>query len=86
MWGPDVSVVDPHRALFQFSLAVLGFVGFGFLCKYALVPDKPAVPREYPFSGLVVELGGLEENKVRFRFHSFVDAAFTLHNRQERKK
>lgn len=85
MWGPDVSVVDPYKALFQFSLAALGFVGFGFLCKYALVPDRPAVPREYPFSGLVTELGGLEENKVEFHF-TLNDAVFTSHNRRERKK
>ena len=64
MWGPDVSSIPPQTALYHFLLAALGFVGFGFLCKYALVPDKPAVPREYPFSGLIKELGGLEENKV----------------------
>ncbi|KAL4064411.1 hypothetical protein V8B97DRAFT_2006505 [Scleroderma yunnanense] len=65
MWGPDVAHVPPRKALFQFSLAVSAFVGFGFLCKYALVPDRPTVPREYPYSGLVRELGGLEENKAR---------------------
>ncbi|KIJ66987.1 hypothetical protein HYDPIDRAFT_174269 [Hydnomerulius pinastri MD-312] len=63
MWGPDVSVVPPRRALFHFTLAASAFVGFGFLCKYALLPERPTVPREYPFSGLVRELGGLEENK-----------------------
>ncbi|KAH7924283.1 Ndufb8, NADH dehydrogenase 19kDa subunit [Leucogyrophana mollusca] len=65
MWGPDVPVVPPQRALFQFSLAVTAFVGFGFLCKYVLLPERPTVPREYPYSGLVRELGGLEENKAR---------------------
>ncbi|KIM73269.1 hypothetical protein PILCRDRAFT_829284 [Piloderma croceum F 1598] len=65
MWGPDVPPVPPHIALYQFSLVAFGFIGFGFFCKYALVPDKPAVPREYPFSGLITELGGLEENKAR---------------------
>lgn len=64
MWGPDVSVVPPRTALFQFVLAASAFVGFGFFCKYALVPERPTVPREYPYSGLVKELGGLEENKV----------------------
>ncbi|KAI6108073.1 Ndufb8, NADH dehydrogenase 19kDa subunit [Pisolithus sp. B1] len=52
MWGPDYS-------------ASSGFVAFGLLCKYALVPERPTVPREYPYSGLVRELGGLEENKAR---------------------
>lgn len=65
MWGPDIPVVPPKQALYQFSIAVLAFVTFGFTVKYALVPDRPAVPRDYPFSGLVTELGGLEANKVR---------------------
>lgn len=64
MWGPDIAPVTPQKALFQFSLAILAFASFGVLVKYALVPDQIAVRREYPFSGLVAELGGLEENKV----------------------
>ncbi|KAG8213307.1 Ndufb8, NADH dehydrogenase 19kDa subunit, partial [Butyriboletus roseoflavus] len=65
MWGPDISVVPPRTALFQFTLAASAFVGFAFLCNSVLVPERPTVPREYPFSGLVKELGGLEENKAR---------------------
>lgn len=65
MWGPDIPIVPPKTALYQFSIAVLTFVTFGVVVKYALVPDRPSVPREYPHSGLVQELGGLEENKVR---------------------
>jgi len=68
MWGPDTPPVPPHKALFQLSLAISAFVGFGFLCKYTLIPERPTVPREYPYSGLVRELGGLEENKVSL-FH-----------------
>jgi NADH dehydrogenase (ubiquinone) 1 beta subcomplex subunit 8 len=64
MWGPDVPVVPPQTALRQFTLVALGFVSFGLFMKYALVPDIPAVRREYPYSGLVTELGGVEENKV----------------------
>ena len=67
MWGPDVPVVPPDQALRQFVCVALGFISFGFLCK-AIAPDRPAVPREYPFSGLDKELGGL---KVR-RTQSFV--------------
>ncbi|EPQ52801.1 hypothetical protein GLOTRDRAFT_5675, partial [Gloeophyllum trabeum ATCC 11539] len=58
MWGPDISVVPPETALRQFSLAVLVFVGIGAIC-YALVPDSPVLPRQYPFDGLKEELGGL---------------------------
>ncbi|KAH9959587.1 hypothetical protein BC827DRAFT_1156164 [Russula dissimulans] len=64
MWGPDIPHVDPSTALRHFAIAVSGFVTFGLLCKYALVPDRPAVPRQYPFDGLVKESGGLEENKA----------------------
>jgi NADH dehydrogenase (ubiquinone) 1 beta subcomplex subunit 8 len=64
MWGPDIPHVDPATALRHFAIAVSGFVAFGLLCNYALVPERPAVPRQYPFDGLVKELGGLEANKV----------------------
>lgn len=64
MWGPDAAPLPPNIALRWFSIAVASFVSFGFVTKYALVADRPAIPREYPFSGLVTELGGLEENQV----------------------
>lgn len=67
MWGPDAPPVSPKTAIRWFSIAATGFVAFGFLTKYALVAERPAVAREYPFSGLVTELGGLEENQVRLR-------------------
>lgn len=64
MWGPDIPPVPTSTATIQFLIAVTGFVGVGFLLK-SLAPEPPAIRREYPFSGLVQELGGLEENKVR---------------------
>ncbi|KAI0250243.1 Ndufb8, NADH dehydrogenase 19kDa subunit [Lactifluus subvellereus] len=64
MWGPDTPHVLPATALNHFAIAFSGFVAFGLFCKYALVPDRPAVPRQYPFDGLVKELGGIEENKA----------------------
>jgi hypothetical protein len=85
MWGPDIPTVPPHTALYQFSLVALGFVSFGIFCKYALVPDRPATPRDYPFSGLITELGGLEENKVGENLRPFLYHAFTPRNRPERK-
>ena len=63
MWGPDIPVVPGPTALRWFSIATLGFVTFGIICNYAH-PEIPAVRREYPFSGLVSELGDLEANKV----------------------
>ncbi|KDR78876.1 hypothetical protein GALMADRAFT_137862 [Galerina marginata CBS 339.88] len=65
MWGPDAPPVDPNVALRQFLYAVAGFVTFGLTVKYVLLPEPPAVRRQYPFDGLVKELGGLEENKAR---------------------
>lgn len=64
MWGPDVAPLPPHKALAQFILAALGFVGFGFTVKNYIAQDPPAIRREYPYSGLVTELGGQEETKV----------------------
>jgi len=65
MWGPDIPPISPYTALRQFLMAASGIIGAGFFIKYALVPDPPVVRRQYPFDGLVKELGGLEENKVR---------------------
>ena len=65
MWGPDVPHVDPNIALRHFTIVASGFVTFALMCKYILTPEMPAIRREYPFDGLVKELGGLEENKVR---------------------
>lgn len=64
MWGPDVSAIPQKSAFNQVLAVTLGFVGFGYFV-YKLAPESPAVPRQYPFSGLVKELGGLEQNKVR---------------------
>ncbi|KAI0749822.1 hypothetical protein C8Q80DRAFT_1101214 [Daedaleopsis nitida] len=78
MWGPDVPVVPPQTAARWFSIAVLGFVSFGVLCSY-VHPAMPAIRREYPFSGLVSELGGYEENQVCWtcaRFGPMVSSVF----------
>ena len=64
MWGPDIPVVPAPTAARWFAIATLGFVSFGVLCNYGH-PEMPAVRREYPYGGLVTELGGLEDNKVR---------------------
>ncbi len=63
MWGPDAPLVPPQTATRWFSIAVLGFVGLGVIVNYAHF-EIPAVRREYPFSGLVSELGSLEANTV----------------------
>lgn len=68
MWGPDIPHVDPATSLRHFTIAVSGFVAFGLFCNYALVPARPAVPRQFPFDGLVKELGGLQANKVSIFF------------------
>jgi NADH dehydrogenase (ubiquinone) 1 beta subcomplex subunit 8 len=64
MWGPDIPHVAPATALRHFTIAVSGFVAFGLLCNYVLVPERPAIPRQFPYDGLVKELGGIEANKV----------------------
>ncbi|KAG8991510.1 hypothetical protein FRB94_012454 [Tulasnella sp. JGI-2019a] len=64
MWTPDAPVMTaPSDAVRQLIIAVMGFVAFGVAVK-AVTPERPAVPRSYPYDGLVKELGGIEENKA----------------------
>ena len=63
MWGPDVPSIPPKTAVFQFGIAASVFLGLALIAN-ALTPERDSIPREYPYSGLVKELGGLEENKV----------------------
>jgi len=65
MWGPDPAPIPIGDARRQFLMAVASFIAFGFLVK-AITPEPPAIRREYPFDGLVKELGGVEENKVLY--------------------
>lgn len=62
MWGPDIPVIPPQEALRQFLIVAGCFVAAGLFMRTFLVPDRPAIPREYPFNGLEKELGG---NRVR---------------------
>jgi NADH dehydrogenase (ubiquinone) 1 beta subcomplex subunit 8 len=65
MWAPDVPAVDPRTSARYFAVALLGFITFGTTAYYVLTPNMPAIRREYPYDGLVTELGGVEANKVR---------------------
>ncbi|KAJ6508030.1 hypothetical protein C8R47DRAFT_1209038 [Mycena vitilis] len=62
MWGPDVPVIPADRALRQFLTAAGCFVAAGLFIHTFLVPERPAIRREYPFNGLQVELGGNRAN------------------------
>ncbi|KAI0091191.1 hypothetical protein BDY19DRAFT_1067789 [Irpex rosettiformis] len=64
MWGPDAPHVAPERAARDFFIAASLFITLGVIAKLS-VPEPTAVPREYPYDGLITELGGLEENKAR---------------------
>ncbi|OCH95372.1 hypothetical protein OBBRIDRAFT_830935 [Obba rivulosa] len=64
MWGPDIPIVDPQTALRHFTIAWTGILAFALFVKYALVPERPAVPREYPYDGLKEELGGVNQAPV----------------------
>ncbi len=65
MFTPDPpTVATPASALRQLSVAILGFIAFGVFAKMT-TPDRVTAPRDYPYDGLVKELGGIEENKVR---------------------
>nr|GAT60686.1 predicted protein [Mycena chlorophos] len=62
MWGPDIPVVPPKSALRQFLFAAGGFVAVGLFMRSFLVPESPAIPRQYPYNGLEKELGGHQAN------------------------
>lgn len=66
MWGPDIppAGLTGESALRQLLGALAGFAVLGVYIKYFGIPDRPAVPREFPYDGLVKELGGVEAIKV----------------------
>jgi NADH dehydrogenase (ubiquinone) 1 beta subcomplex subunit 8 len=68
MWGPDIPPVGltAQSALRQLLVALAGFATLAFVIKNYGIPERPAVPREFPYDGLVKELGGVEELKVNF--------------------
>ncbi|KAF9007596.1 hypothetical protein BDQ17DRAFT_1350978, partial [Cyathus striatus] len=67
MWGPDPPPPDitPQLALKRLMIAFGGFTGLFLFVKYGIQPSPPAIRRQYPYDGLVQELGGLEVNKAR---------------------
>lgn len=80
MWGPDIPTIPPRQALFQLCLAGLMFVAIGVGVSF-MVPERPCIPRQYPYNGLERELGG-PHNRVRifylvhyFNLRLFVDQA-----------
>lgn len=73
MWGPDVprAGLTAQSALLQLFGAFAGFATLGFVIKNYGVPEPPAVRREFPYDGLVKELGGVAELRVLFFFFFF---------------
>ncbi|KAI8981849.1 hypothetical protein BDF20DRAFT_863590 [Mycotypha africana] len=59
VWAPDLHHYSPYKALFQFGLATAIFATFAGIV-YKTYPDKPAVPRTYPYNGLTEEFGARE--------------------------
>lgn len=68
MWGPDIppAGLTAQSALRQLLVALAGFTTLALVIKNYGIPERPAVPREFPYDGLVKELGGVEELKVIF--------------------
>jgi len=64
MWSPDAPPpVEPSKGLLQFTAVSIAIAAFAYYV-YHNVPERSSIPREYPFSGLVKELGGIEANKA----------------------
>lgn len=74
MWGPDIppAGLTAQSALRQLLAAFAGFATLAFVIKNYGIPERPAIPREFPYDGLVKELGGVEELRVCFCYCLFV--------------
>lgn len=74
VWAYEHFTIPGSVALQEIGFAALFFSLFA-AGVYAVTPERPAIPRTYPYSGLVKELGGLEENKVLgFKCASILDS------------
>ncbi|KAL8276607.1 hypothetical protein RQP46_010956 [Phenoliferia psychrophenolica] len=60
MWAPDVHKVKPLSAFSQLLLAFSAVGTFAGVVYFIQAPP-PALPRAYPFDGLVKELSGTDE-------------------------
>ncbi|KAF8340574.1 uncharacterized protein EI90DRAFT_2966458 [Cantharellus anzutake] len=63
VWAYDHYRIPGSTALREIGIAAIFFSLFA-AAVYAVTPERPALPRTYPYSGLVKELGGVEENKA----------------------
>ncbi|KAI5477110.1 NADH dehydrogenase (ubiquinone) 1 beta subcomplex 8 [Pseudohyphozyma bogoriensis] len=66
MWAPDVHKVKPSSAVFQLALA-FGFVGAFATAVYATFKPSPALPRAYPYDGLIQELSAGTDKSIATR-------------------
>lgn len=79
MWGPDIppTGLTAQSALRQLLAAFAGFAMLALVIKNYGIPERPGIRREFPYDGLVKELGGVEELKVRFRHFTSPYDVFT---------
>lgn len=86
MWGPDVprAGLTAQSALLQLFGAFAGFATLGFVIKNYGVPEPPAVRREFPYDGLVKELGGVAELRVLLFFLFLRRHSLTVDRRRPR--
>lgn len=82
MWSPDYfQPVSDKTALWHNGIFFSLFFGFGAAIYYLeLNPEKPAMPRSYPFSGLAKELGsGKSEDDGFYQVKPDLEAEKELH-------
>ncbi|KAK4704338.1 NADH dehydrogenase (ubiquinone) 1 beta subcomplex subunit 8, partial [Phenoliferia sp. Uapishka_3] len=60
MWAPDVHKIKPFSAFSQLILALSGVATFAGVVYFIQAPP-PALPRAYPYEGLVKELSGTDD-------------------------
>ncbi|GEQ71984.1 hypothetical protein JCM33374_g5670 [Metschnikowia sp. JCM 33374] len=63
MWSPDYyQFVSDKTALKHNGIFLSLFIGFGLVIAFGEInPEKPAMPRSYPYNGLAKSLGSADE-------------------------
>lgn len=87
VWAYDHYPMSTSSAARQLAVAIAAF-GLLFVGLAKIAPERPSIPRQYPRSGLVTELGGMEENKVRYiaiHFAEFVHLMYSYSNQGKRR-
>ncbi|BGP23247.1 NADH dehydrogenase (ubiquinone) 1 beta subcomplex 8 [Rhodotorula toruloides] len=66
VWAPDYHKIAPSSALLQLGIA-FSLIGLFAFAVAETRPDAPALPRAFPYDGLVKELSGTDDPQFAVR-------------------